>query len=201
MTILARKPLTRLSITRLGHISRFLSTSGALPRAMKEETVGLVRAQLETCHLLAAVKYNGFSVTQFQELRGTLPASSKLLVAKNVLVQRAVEGTRWAALKPYMKGRNAYLFVHSEEVAAAIRSYMDFKRKRKLEGNEFTAAVFEGNFFALDDFEFLENLPSKVEVCAQMLGTMMSPAASIVGTLQGLFSELQEDSPSAETPQ
>ncbi|CBI25334.3 unnamed protein product, partial [Vitis vinifera] len=51
----------------------------AISRTKKEETVQTVKEQLENCHLLAAIKYNGFTVQQFQELRRSLPEKSKLI--------------------------------------------------------------------------------------------------------------------------
>lgn len=156
----------------------------AISRTKKEETVQTVKEQLENCHLLAAIKYNGFTVQQFQELRRSLPEKSKLIVAKNTLVYKAIEGTSWAALEPCMKGMNVFLFVHSEEIPAAIKPYRDFQKEKKLEGNDFTGAVFEGKFYGPDDFKALESMPTRAEIYAKLLGALQSPASALVGTLQ-----------------
>lgn len=121
---------------------------------------------------------------QFQELRRQLPESSKLLVAKNTLVYKAIEGTQWEALKPCMKGMNAWLFVHSEEIPAAIKPYREFQREQKLEGNDFTGAVFEGKLYGPEEFKALESLPSRAEIYAKILGSLKGPASAVVGTLQ-----------------
>ncbi|KAE8701544.1 50S ribosomal protein L10 [Hibiscus syriacus] len=159
------------------------SIRAAISRTKKEETVETVKSQLENCYLLAAVEYKGFTVKQFQELRRSLPDSSKLLVAKNTLVLKAIEGTPWEALKPCMKGMNAWLFVHTEEIPDALKPYRTFQREKKVE-NDFTGGVFEGKFYGPDDFKQLESMPTRAEIYAKLLGSLQSPAIGLVGTLQ-----------------
>ena len=142
-----------------------------------------VKTQLENCYLLAAIKYTGFTVKQFQDLRRSLPESSKIIVAKNTLVYKAIENTPWEALKPCMTGMNAWLFVHSEEIPEALKPYRDFQKEKKLE-NDFTGAVFEGKFYGPGDFKQLETMPSRAEIYAKILGALQGPAIGLVGTLQ-----------------
>ncbi|KAL0302909.1 UNVERIFIED_CONTAM: 50S ribosomal protein L10, chloroplastic [Sesamum radiatum] len=156
----------------------------AISRTKKEETVEKVKQELEGCYLIAGIGYKGLTVQQFQELRTQLPETSKLLVAKNTLVIKAIEGTKWEALKPCMKGMNAWLFVHSEEIPAALKPYRTFQKEKKLEDNDFTGAVFEGKFYGPEEFKALENLPTRAEVYAQFLGALKGPASAVVGTIQ-----------------
>lgn len=167
-----------------------LSIRSAISRNKKEETVETVKTQLDNCHLIAGFKYKGLSVKQFQDLRRSLPESTKLLVAKNTLVYKALEGTPWEALKPCMTGMNAWLFVHSEEIPAAIKPYRTFQKEKKLEDNDFTGAVFEGKFYGPGDFKVLENMPTRAEIYSQLLGSLKSPASSLVGTIQAPAREL-----------
>ncbi|WCJ17776.1 Ribosomal protein L10 family protein [Euphorbia peplus] len=161
-----------------------ISISSAISRTKKEATVDSVKTQLENCYLLAAIKYTGFTVKQFQDLRRSLPESSTLIVAKNTLVYKAIEGTQWEALKPCMKGMNAWLFVHTEEIPEALKPYRSFQKEKKLEGNDFTGAVFEGKFYGPDNFKQLETMPSRAEIYAKVLGVLQTPAIGLVTTLQ-----------------
>ncbi|XP_010558778.1 PREDICTED: 50S ribosomal protein L10, chloroplastic [Tarenaya hassleriana] len=156
----------------------------AISRTKKEETVESVKTHLENCHLLAAINYKGLTVKQFQDLRKSLPESTRLLVAKNTLVFKAIEGTKWEALKPCMKGMNAWLFVNTEEIPSAIKPYRSFQKERKLEDNDFAGAVFEGKFYGPGDFKALETMPTRAEIYAKMLGALQSPAIGLVSTLQ-----------------
>ncbi|KZV24283.1 hypothetical protein F511_01765 [Dorcoceras hygrometricum] len=173
------------------HRPRFSSRPPPLPRiraaisrTKKEETVDKVKEELQNCFLVAGIAYKGFTVKQFQEFRSQLPDSSKLLVAKNTLVLKAIEGTEWEALKPCMKGMNAWLFVHSEEIPAALKPYRAFQKEKKLEENDFTGAVFEGKYYGPEEFKALENLPTRNEIYAQILGSLKGPASAVVGTIQ-----------------
>ncbi|KAK4371337.1 hypothetical protein RND71_010812 [Anisodus tanguticus] len=163
---------------------RTLTIRSAISRTKKEETVETVKQQLEDCYLLAGISYKGLTVKQFQELRSQLPETTKLLVAKNTLVLKAIEGTKWEALKPCMKGMNAWLFVHNEEIPAALKPYRAFQKEKKLEENDFTGGVFEGKFYGPDEFKTLENLPTRAEIYAQLLGSLKGPASAVVGTIQ-----------------
>lgn len=119
-----------------------------------------------------------------------LPETTKLVVAKNTLVYKALEGTEWETLKPCMKGMNVWLFVHTEEIPAALKPYRDFQKEKKLEDNDFTGAVFEGKFYGPDEFKTLETLPTREEIYANLLGSLKSPASALVSTLQAPAREL-----------
>ncbi|CAL1387166.1 unnamed protein product [Linum trigynum] len=163
---------------------RSLTIKSAISRNKKEETVDTVKTQLENCYLLAAIRYKGFTVKQFQELRQSLPENSKLIVAKNTLVYKAIEGTPWEALKPCMTGMNAWLFVHTEEIPNVLKPYRSFQKEKKLEDNDFSGGVFEGKFYGPDEFKQLETMPSRAEIYAKLLGSLQSPAIGLVTTLQ-----------------
>ncbi|XP_002981819.2 50S ribosomal protein L10, chloroplastic [Selaginella moellendorffii] len=156
----------------------------AISRRKKEETVEKVKQQLETSYLVAGVKYKGLTVQQMQNLRRSLPESTKLIVAKNTLVGKAIEGTKWEALKPCLKGMNAWLFVHTEEIPSALKPYRAFQKELKLEDNDFTGAVFEGKFYAPEEFKQLETMPTRADVYAKLLGVLKSPSSKVVGVLQ-----------------
>ncbi|PON44400.1 Ribosomal protein [Parasponia andersonii] len=164
--------------------TRLPTVRSAISRSKKEETVEAVKQNLDNCFLLAGISYKGFTVKQFQDLRRSLPENTKLIVAKNTLVYKAIEGTKWEALRPCMTGMNAWLFVHSEEIPAAIKPYRDFQKERKLEENDFTGAVFEGKFYGPGDFKQLETMPTRAEIYAKLLGSLQGPASSLVGTIQ-----------------
>lgn len=156
----------------------------AISRTKKEETVETIKKQLETCHLIAGISYKGLTVKQFQDLRNSLPDSVKLIVAKNTLVNRAIEGTPWEALRPCLTGMNAWLFVHTEEIPGALKPYRDFQKEKRLAENDFTGAVFEGRFYGPSDFKALETMPTRAEIYSKLLGSLQSPAISLVSTLQ-----------------
>ncbi|CAM6086116.1 unnamed protein product [Calypogeia fissa] len=57
-------------------------------------------------------------------------------------------------------------------------------------GHNFTGAVFEGKFYAPEDFKELESMPTRAELFSRLLGGLQGPATNLVGTLQGPAREL-----------
>ncbi|KAL2629333.1 hypothetical protein R1flu_014019 [Riccia fluitans] len=161
-----------------------LKVEAAISRQKKEATVEKAKQQLEGAYLVAGIKYGGLTVKQFQNLRKALPESSTLIVAKNKLMGKAIEGTEWEALKPALKGMNAWLFVHSEEIPMALKPYRDMQKELKLEDNDFTGAVFEGKFYTTEEIAQLESMPTRADLYAKLLGSLQAPASNLVQTLQ-----------------
>ncbi|KAH7332263.1 hypothetical protein KP509_20G078900 [Ceratopteris richardii] len=79
---------------------------------------------------------------------------------------------------------NAWLFVKTEEIPAALKPYRELQKELKLDSNDFTGAVFEGKFFAPEEMNVLETMPSRAELYAKLLGSLQSPAISLITTLQ-----------------
>ncbi|GFZ14830.1 ribosomal protein L10 family protein [Actinidia rufa] len=132
----------------------------AISRTKKEQTVETVKDHLQDCHLLAGIKYQGLTVKQFQDLRNSLPGTTTLL------------------------GMNAWMFVHSEEIPAALKPYRSFQKEKKLEEHDFSGAVFEGRFYPPEEFQALETMPTRAEIYARLLGAVQGPATAVVATLQ-----------------
>ena len=162
----------------------------AINRKKKEATVEKVKENLEGSYLVAGIKFTGLTVKQMQEIRRKLPETVSLTVAKNTLVGKAIEGTPWEALKPCLKGMNAWMFIKTEEIPAALKPYRDMQKEMKLDSNDFTGAVFEGRFFPPEEMKILETMPSRAEIYAKLLGSLKAPASSLVTTLQAPSREL-----------
>lgn len=156
----------------------------AISRQKKEQTVEKARQELENCSLVASINYQRFTVKQFQDLRRKLPESTSLVVMKNSLLEKAIEGTEFEALKPAMTGMNAFLFVHSDEIPPSLKPFRDMQKEFKMDLNDFTGAVFEGKYYSPSDMNSLETLPSRAEVYAKLLGVMQGPARNVVTTVQ-----------------
>ncbi len=88
-------------------------------------------------------------------------------------------------MKPALTGMNAWLFVHTEEIPAALKPYRTLQKELKLENNDFSGAVFEGRFYSPEEFKALETMPTRADLYSKLLGTLKSPSSNLVGTLQG----------------
>ncbi|XP_073000957.1 large ribosomal subunit protein uL10c-like [Typha latifolia] len=168
--------------------SSFPSIRAAVSLSKREA----LRRELENCQLLAGIWCHGLSVRQLQALRAGLPSTATLLVAKNSLVEKAIEGTKWEALKPCAKGMNAWLFIKSDEIPPALKPYRDFQKEWKLALNDFTGAVYEGRLYGPDDFSALESMPTRMESYKYLLGCFQTPAASLLGVM-GMMKKKTEE--------
>lgn len=143
-----------------------------------------LRRQLENCHLIAGIYCNGLSTKQLQDLRASLPPSSKLIIAKNSLMEQTLKGTKWEPLKFCATGMNAWLFVHDDDgIPAALKPYREFQKKEGVGFNDFRGAVFEGRVYGPDEFAELESMPTRMESYRYLLGCLQTPAAWLVGIL------------------
>ncbi|XP_047095281.1 50S ribosomal protein L10, chloroplastic-like [Lolium rigidum] len=144
----------------------------------------VLRRELDGCQLLAGIWCHGFTVAQLRSIRASLPPTARLVVAKNSDLAAAVEGTRWASLRPVARGMNAWLFVRSDEIPPALRPYRDFQKDCKLQLNDFTGAVYEGRLYGPDDFTKLEAMPTRVQSYQYLLGCLQMPAVSLIAALR-----------------
>lgn len=152
-----------------------------------------IRRQLENCHLIAGIYCNGLSTKQLQNIRASLPPSSKLVIAKNSLMEQALKGTKWEPLKFCATGMNAWLFVHDDDgIPAALKPYREFQKKEGAGFNDFRGAVYEGRVYGPDEFAELETMPTRMESYKYMLGCLQTPAAWLVGILQEKDREVVE---------
>lgn len=158
-----------------------------------------LRRELDACQLLAGIWCHGFTVAQLRGIRGSLPPTARLLVAKNSDMAAAVAGSRWEALRPCARGMNAWLFVRSDEIPPALKPYRDFQKEWKLQLNDFTGAVYEGRLYGPDDFAQLEAMPTRAQSYQYLLGCLQMPAVNILAALRARQEALaaQADKPPA----
>jgi len=99
-----------------------------LNRDQKAAVVEEVIVQLREARAVYAVDYRGTSVPQAAELRSKLrDADTRFRVVKNTLTERAADQAGAEALKPYLEGPTALVFVNGD-AAVAAKALADFRR-------------------------------------------------------------------------
>ena len=97
-------------------------------RDQKAAVIEEVTAQLREAEAVYAVDYRGTSVPQAAELRTKLrDADTRFRVVKNTLTERAADDAGAEALKPYLEGPTALVFVNGD-AAVAAKALADFRR-------------------------------------------------------------------------
>lgn len=156
----------------------------AAARPEKVAQVEALEAWLRGAAAAILTDYRGLNVGELGQLRAKLrEAGAEYRVVKNTLLQRAATALGIAGLDPYLEGPTA-IAVSREDPVAPARALQEFIRQmRKL---EVKGALVEGRVMTADEVRSLADLPGKPQLRARLLGALQSPAAGLVGVLQGV---------------
>ena len=116
--------------------------------------------------------------------RRALPEGSHIMVAKNTLLRKALEGTAFEPLSECSTGMNAWVFV-DENVAPTMKAVKALTKVWNKAGKEvaFTGACMDGQFIAANKIEPLENLPTKIDLITKIaVGIKQVPTKLARGT-------------------
>jgi large subunit ribosomal protein L10 len=158
----------------------------ALTKDKKNEVIAEVAELLSTSKMTVVAAYQGTPVKAMQELRRIGSENgTKLKVVKNRLVIKAIQGQE--NLKDVetsaLSGMLLYAFNSEDEVAPA-KVLADFAKKQPT--LEFVGAISpEGMFVSADEVKALATLPSKNELIAQVIATLLSPVHDVTNGLSG----------------
>ena len=158
----------------------------ALSKPQKNDVVSEISDLLADSKMTVVARYQGTTVKALQALRREARANgTKVKVVKNRLVIKAVQAndTLKEADTSELQGMLLYAFNAEDEVAPAQVLNTFAKKNPTL---EFVGALTgEGKFIGSDDVKALANLPSKNELVAQVVATLLSPIHDVTNGLSG----------------
>ena len=120
------------------------------------------------------------------KFRRELPDGATLMIAKNTLMRKASENTKFSTIGECSKGMNAWLFV-DENVAPTFKKFRSLAKDWKKEGVEidFTGAVLDEKFLSPSELKPLESLPTKMDLIQKIaVGLKQVPTKVARGTKQ-----------------
>ncbi|KAJ4885779.1 Ribosomal protein L10 family protein [Raphanus sativus] len=83
-----------------------------------------------------------------------------------------------------MKGMNAWIFVQTEDIPAALKTFVNFQKEKKLfDSNNLGGAVFEEKLYGPRDYKVIETMPPSSHSDVPF-GTLYWAALDYVNTLQ-----------------
>jgi large subunit ribosomal protein L10 len=158
----------------------------ALSKTQKDDVVAEVSELLSTSKMTVVAKYQGTTVKALQALRRDARSNgTKVKVVKNRLVIKALaanDRTKDADTSE-LQGMLLYAFNADDEVAPAQILNTFAKKNPTL---EFVGAFTgEGKFIGRDDVKALADLPSKDQLIAQVVATLLSPVNDVTNALSG----------------
>lgn len=158
----------------------------ALTKQEKDEVVAEVAALLASSRMTVVAHYQGTTVKAMQQLRrDARDSGTKVQVVKNRLVVKALQNndTLKGVDVSALKGQLLYAFNSEDEVAPAKALATFAKLNPSI---EFVGAITpEGLFVSANEVKALAALPSKNELIAQVVATLLSPVNDVMNGLSG----------------
>ena len=152
-----------------------------MDRREKEQTVADLQQCFATATAAVLTGYKGLTVAELNALRRELrEVAGEYRVAKNTLVELAIEGTPYLSLKTLLAGQNGLVFGYGDAIGLArvVTRYAREHDKFTLKGG-----VTDGQFLAAAGMEAIAILPSRETLRAQFLGLLSRPATQFVSLL------------------
>jgi large subunit ribosomal protein L10 len=152
-----------------------------MDRQEKERMVADLREHFAKATAAVVTAYQGLTVAELTALRRELrEVAGEYRVAKNTLIEIAIEGSPFLSLKDLLAGQNGLVFGYGDAIGLArvITRYAREHEKFTVKGG-----VTDGQFLAPVGVEALALLPSREALRAQLLGMLSRPAARLVSTL------------------
>ena len=146
----------------------------------KQAMVSEVSGQLEGAQAVIVAEYRGLNVELLTQLRSKARKSGLYLrVLKNTLARRAVQGTPFEKLTGELTGPLMYGIAKDPVAGAKVLS--EFAKD-----NEFfviKAGAMPNAMMSAKDIKALALLPSREELLAQLMATMLAPLTTLVRTM------------------
>lgn len=150
-------------------------------RTEKATEVESLKTAFASSSMMIVTDYKGIKANDFNLLRQKLrEKGSHLKVVKNRLAKRALKGTPYEALATHLAGTSAVTFAQGDPTVAA-KVITDFAKDHEV--IVFKSALLEGKDLNQAAFTALSKLPSREELIAKMMGSMMAPARGLVTVL------------------
>jgi large subunit ribosomal protein L10 len=156
----------------------------------KQEVIDEIKGKLDKAQSAVVIDYMGITVEEADVMRKKLrEANIDYTVYKNKLVSRAIQDTKFAQLEDSLSGPSAFAFGYDDAIAPARVLSGIMKDIKKM---EFKAAVVEGNLYNADGVKALSQLPSRDELIAKFMGSIISPVSTLARTLQAIAEKKAE---------
>lgn len=152
----------------------------AISREKKEEIVKLYTEHLENASAIVFTDFRGTTVSQLNGLRATLQeADTAYMVVKNRLLRLALERRGITTeLNGLLDGPNAVVFV-GEDIGKGVTALKDGIRELG-DVVEIKGGILEQNVLDAAGAAALADLPTREEMLAKLLATIIAPASQFV---------------------
>lgn len=165
---------------------------GLAPRPEKVEKLDALRAQLEKSSSMVLFDFRGLTVAQMTDLRRrSREAGVELAVIKNTLLNRAVEGTPFEAVRPKLAGPVSIATTAGDPAVPAkvLKTFLKgLSAGKGLPAGQIRGgAMLDGRFLEPAEIEAIADLPSREVLLSQILGALNGVVAGLPRVLNALL--------------
>ncbi|HRJ41859.1 MAG: 50S ribosomal protein L10 [Caldilineaceae bacterium] len=155
----------------------------AINRQKKEELVALYTEHIEKSSALVFTDYRGAKVGKINSLRSRLRTTgTEYVVTKKTLLNLALEQSgRKLDLSNVMDGSTAVAFL-GEDIGTSVKALKDWI-KSEADVVRITGAVLDTDVLDVAQAEALADLPTREQMLAKLLATIIAPASQLVRTI------------------
>lgn len=153
-------------------------------RTEKREAVSQLKDKFAKATHTFVTEYRGMKVSEMTDLRAQIRKSNaEMAVVKNTLALKALTEEQGLQFESLLKGPTAIVTGYSDPVALAkiLSKFQEEVPALVLKGG-----FLDGKLIGEKDIQNLAKLPSKEELYAKMLGTLMAPVTNLVRTLNAI---------------
>ena len=145
-------------------------------------------SQLTASRAVIVTEYRGLGVKDLQELRRKLkPRGVEYHVIKNSLLARAADKTGRGGLRPLLTGPTAIALGAIDEVELAKGLVEEMRPYRAL---KIVGGFVGGETLGAADIQALAKLPPRLQLQAEIVGSLQAPLAQLIRVLGAPFSTL-----------
>lgn len=159
--------------------------------AKKAEAVKNVNEMLTNAETAIVVDYRGLTVAEVTDLRKQLrDAGVKMMVIKNKILERAVEGTDYEDLKSTFVGPTAVAFSDEDAIAPAkiLKKFADDHEALEIKGG-----FIEKKVQTLDKINEYATLPSREDLLSMLASALQDPIRKIARAVKAVADKKSEE--------
>jgi large subunit ribosomal protein L10 len=154
-----------------------------MPTATKESLVAEIKGRFNDSAAVIMVDYRGLTVKQMQQLRTSVrEAGGEIKIYKNSLTEIAVRELALPSMDEFLAGPTAFVFIEGDAVAPAKALTVFAKTNQAL---ELKGGFVQNQVVDSSGVKAIASLPSREELLAKLLGTMLNPLTGTVRVLSG----------------
>ena len=160
-----------------------------MAREEKQQEVRRLAGKFQQASIAILTEYRGLKAGELSQLRSQLKQhGDEMIVAKNSLAIRSLEGRNKDLLEKHLVGPTAIIFGAAGNPIQGAKVIAQYAEEHEL--LVIKKALLDGKVLERADVIILSKLPGREELLAKLVGSMAAPATNLVRSLNGVAQKL-----------